>query len=55
VDVLVTEIVLDQPRIVSAVGQVIAAGMTQHVRVDRQLVQAGHCGTLLNQHTDRES
>jgi hypothetical protein len=33
-DVFVTEVGLQRPRVVSPVGQGIAAGMSQHVRVD---------------------
>jgi hypothetical protein len=35
-DVLVPEIVLNRPRIVSLVGELVAAGMTEHVGVYRK-------------------
>jgi hypothetical protein len=34
--IAVAEIVLDEPQIVAAVGEGEAAGVTQHVRVDRR-------------------
>jgi hypothetical protein len=35
-DVLVAEVVLQEPRIDALVRQLVTAGMAQHVRVDRE-------------------
>jgi len=36
-NVVVAEVMLDRPRILSVVGQLVAGGVSQHMRVDREL------------------
>ncbi len=45
--VAVAEVALDQPQVITLVGEVEAAGMAQHVWVDRR--QASACGSRSDQ------
>ena len=47
-DVAVAEVTLDQPGVGTAVGQVVAAGMAEYMRVDGQLVKPCGLGALLD-------
>jgi len=51
-DVLVAEIVLNEPRIVAAVGEVIAGRVPEHVGMDRE-GETGPLACLSNKVIDR--
>lgn len=47
-DVLVAEIILDETGVIAAIGEIIARGMAQHVRMDME-AQLGAQTTLLDE------
>jgi hypothetical protein len=54
-NVLVPEVILDQPGVRAPVSERVTASMPKHVRVDFQLPEASSICILLNQYADRES
>jgi hypothetical protein len=54
-DVLVPEVILDQPGVCTPVSERISAGVPQHMGVDLQLPEASSICIFLDQYTDRET
>jgi len=54
-DVLVPEIILDQPGVCAPVSERISAGVPQHMGVNSQVPESGCCGVFFDQYADRES
>jgi len=46
-NILVPEEALDQPSVVPTVGQIVAASVPEHMRMDRQVVEPGGLAVLL--------
>jgi hypothetical protein len=47
-NIFVAEIILDEPGVIATIGQIVAGGMAEHVRMDVK-AQLGALATLLNE------